>query len=48
MIYCVSEKRIRSFFYAQKMRERYKIKRIVIQVEVARYAHKNHIGMYGM
>lgn len=30
------------------MRERYKIKRIVIQVEVARYAHKNHIGMYGM
>ena len=25
-----------------------KIKRIVIQVEVAKYAHKNHIGMYGM
>lgn len=47
MIYCVSEKRIRSFFYAQKMRN-IKIKRIVIQVEVAKYAHKNHIGMYGM
>ena len=25
-----------------------KIKRIVIQVEVAKYEHKNHIGMYGM
>ncbi len=34
MIYCVSEKRIRSFFYAQKMRN-IKIKRIVIQAEVA-------------
>ena len=47
MIYCVSEKRVKVFFLCSK-NERYKIKRIVIQVEVARYAHKNHIGMYGM
>lgn len=48
MIYCVSEKRTRSFFLCSKNERKYKIKRIVIQVEVARYAHKNHIGMYGV